>query len=92
MVIEIGVADLDMPDIPGLANRLAAVVEPASIWLEGSRDNVSVHAELRSETAISSVIAAVQDWLAVQGAASAALSIGGRSYTLIGQEQIASTL
>ena len=92
MVINIGLADLDMADIRGLANRLAAVIEPASIWLEGSRDNFCVHAEVRSENAISSVIDTVQDWLDLQGAASAALSIGGRSYTLIGQGQIASTL
>jgi hypothetical protein len=92
MVINIGLADLEVAHIRGLANRLAAVIEPASIWLEGSRDNISVHAEVRSANAIISVIDTVQDWLAVQGAASAALSIGGRSYTLVGQGQIASTL
>jgi hypothetical protein len=92
MVIKIGLADLDIADIRGLANRLAYIIEPASIWLEGSWDNLSVHAEVRSENAISSVIDTVQNWLAVQGAASAALSIGARSYTLVGQGQTASTL
>jgi hypothetical protein len=47
---------------------------------------------VRSENAINSVIDIVQNWLAVGGAASAALSIGGRSYTLIGQCQIASNV
>jgi hypothetical protein len=92
MVINIGLAELDMADIRGLANRLAVIIEPASIWLEGSRDNCSVHAEVESENAINRVIDTVQDWLAVHGAASAALSIGERSYTLVGQGQIASTL
>jgi hypothetical protein len=92
MVINIGLANLDLADIRGLANRLADIIEPASIWFEGSRDNVSVHAEVQSENAINSVIDTVQNWLAVQGAASAALSIGQRSYTLIGQGQTASTL
>jgi hypothetical protein len=92
MVINIGLAELDMADIRTLANRLAAIIEPASIWLEGSRNRISVHAEVESENAINSVIDTVQDWLGAQGAASAALSIGERSYTLVGQGQIASTV
>jgi hypothetical protein len=92
MVINIGLAEVDMADIRSLANRLAAIIEPASIWLGGSRNDLSVHAEVESENAINSVIDTVQDWLAVQGAASAALSIGERSYTLVGHGQIASTL
>ena len=92
MVINIGLAELDLAGIRGLATRLAGIVEPASIWLEGNPDSVSVHAEVESEHAINRVIDTVQDWLAAQGAESASLSIGDRSYTLIGQEQTASIL
>lgn len=85
MVINIGLAELDLAGIRSLATRLAGIVEPASIWLGGSPDSVSVHAEVESEHAINRVIDAVQDWLASQGAESASLSIGDRSYTLVGQ-------
>jgi len=92
MVINIGLAELDLAGIRSLATRLAGIVEPASIWLEGNPDSVSVHAEVESEHAINRVIDAVQDWLAAHGADSASLSIGDRSYTLIGQGQTASIL
>ena len=92
MVINIGLAELDLSEIRGLANRLAGIIEPASIWLEGNPDSVSVHAEVESEHAINGVIDAVQQWLAAHGAESASLSIGDRSYTLVGQGQTANTL
>ena len=92
MVISIGLAELDLAEIRSLATRLAGSIEPASIWLEGSRDSVSVHAELESEHAISRVIDAVQEWLAAHGADSASLSIGERSYTLVGHGGTANTL
>jgi hypothetical protein len=92
MVINIGLATLDLADIRSLATRLASIIEPASIWLDGSPDSVSVHAEIKSEQAINRVIDAVQDWLAAHGADSASLSIGDRSYTLVGQGQTASTI
>lgn len=85
MVISIGLAEVDLADVRSLADRLASVIEPGSIWLEGSKDSVSVHAELESEHAINRVIDTVQDLLAARGAASAALTIGERSYTLVGQ-------
>jgi len=46
MVINIGLAELDLAGIRSLATRLAGIVEPASIWLEGNPDSVSVHAEV----------------------------------------------
>ena len=87
MVINIGLAELDLAGIRSLATRLANIVEPASIWLEGNPDSVSVHAEVESEHAINRVIDTVQDWLAAHGADSASLSVGERSYTLVGQWQ-----
>ena len=91
MVISIGLAE-DLSDIRSLATRLTGIIEPASIWLEGNPDSVSVHAEVESEHAINRVIDAVQDWLAAHSADSASLSIGDRSYTLVGQGQTANTL
>jgi hypothetical protein len=92
MVISIGLAELDLADIRSLATRLAGTIEPASIWLEGSADSLSVHAEIDSEHGINRVIDAVQEWLASHGADSASLSIGDRSYTLVGEGQSASVL
>jgi hypothetical protein len=92
MVINIGLAELDLADIRSLATRLADIIEPASIWLEGNPDSVSVHAEVESEHAINRVVEAVQDWLAAQSADSASLSIGDRSYTLVEQGNTASIL
>jgi hypothetical protein len=92
MVINIGLAELDLADIRSLATRLAGIIEPASIWVEGNPDSVSVHAELESEHAINRVIDTVQDWLASHGANSASLSIGDRSYTLVGNGQTPSVL
>ena len=48
---------------------------------------MSVHAEVESEHAINRVIDTVQDWLAAHGADSASLSVGERSYNLVGQGQ-----
>ncbi len=92
MVINIGLAELDLADIRSLATRLAGIIEPASIWVEGNPDSVSVHAELESEHAINRVVDTVQDWLASHGANSASLSIGDRSYTLVGNGQTPSVL
>ena len=92
MVINIGLAELDLGEIRSLATRLAGIVEPASIWLEGNPDSVSVHVEVESERAINRVIDAVQEWLAAHGADSASLSIGDRSYTLVEQRNTASVL
>lgn len=92
MVINIGLAELDLAGIRNLATRLASIVEPASIWLEGNPESVSVHAEVESEHAINAVIDAVQDWLARHGADSASLSIGDRSYILVGQGEPSSVL
>jgi hypothetical protein len=92
MVISIGLAELDLADTRSLATRLAGIIEPASIWLEGNPDSVSVHVEVESEHAINRVIDAVQAWLAAHGADSASLSIGDRSYTLVEHANTASVL
>ena len=92
MVINIGLTALDLADIRSLATRLADIIEPASIWLEGHPDGVSVHAEVESEHAINRVVDAVQDWLAAHSADSASLSIGDRSYTLVEQGSTACDL
>ena len=86
MVIRIALPDLDLACLPSLTERLDGVIETASIWLDGGRKEIRVLAELESEN---EVIGAVQAWLATHGGASAALSIGDRSYTLVGEEQIA---
>jgi hypothetical protein len=92
MVIRIALPDTDLTTVTSLSERLGEVIETASIWLDGGRSEVRVLAELESESAIMHVIDAVQTWLSEAGATSAALSIGDRSYTLVGQERIASTV
>jgi hypothetical protein len=89
MVIRIALPDLDLASVPSLTERLEGVIETASIWLDGGRREVRVLAELESESAVMHVIDAVQNWLAEAGAASAALSIGDRCYTLVGPGQLA---
>jgi hypothetical protein len=92
MVINIGLAELDLVESRSLATRLAEIIEPASIWLEGNPDSVSVHVEVESEHAINRVVDAVHGWLAAHRADSASLSIGDRSYTLVEQGNTASIL
>ena len=92
MVIRIALPEMDLASVPSLAERLGGIIETASIWLEGGHTVVRVLAELESDSAVMHVIDAVQTWLTEAGAASAALSIGDRSYTLVGQGQIASIL
>lgn len=92
MVIRIALPDTDPTTVRSLSERLGGVIETASIWLDGGRSEVRVLAELESESAVVHVIEAVQTWLADAGGTSAALSIGDRSYTLVGQGRIASTV
>jgi hypothetical protein len=92
MVIRIALPDMDLATVPRLTERIGGVFETASIWLDGGRSEVRVLAELESESAVMHVIDAVQVWLAEAGAASAALSIGDRSYTLVGTGEVASSL
>ena len=92
MVIRIALPDMDLATVPSLTERIGGVFETASIWLDGGRREVRVLAELESESAVMHVIDTVQAWLAEAGAASAALSIGNRSYTLVGPGPIASVL
>jgi hypothetical protein len=89
MVIRIALPDLDLASVPSLTERLDGVIETASIWLDGGRKEVRVLAEFESESEVVNVIDAVQAWLATNGGGSAALSIGDRSYTLVGEEQFA---
>jgi len=92
MVIRIALPDMDPANVPSLTERLGGVIETASIWLDGGRREVRVLAELESDSTVMHVIDAVQNWLTEAGAASAALSIGARSYTLVEQGETASIL
>jgi hypothetical protein len=92
MVIRIALPDMDLATVPSLTERLGGVLETASIWMDGGRREVRVLAELESDSAVMHVIDAVQAWLTEAGAASAALSIGDRSYTLVGAGPVASLL
>jgi hypothetical protein len=92
MVIRIALPDMDLADVPSLTERIGGVFETASIWLDGGRREVRVLAELDADSAVMHVIDTVQTWLTEAGAASAALSIGDRSYTLVGQGEVASSL
>jgi hypothetical protein len=92
MVIRIALPDMDLATVPSLTERLGGALETASVWMDGGRREVRVLAELESDSAVMHVIGAVQAWLAEAGVASAALSIGDRSYTLVGSGPVASVL
>ena len=82
-MVEIHVAVEDATGVHGLLRRLAALFDRSSIDFDGTRNEIRVRSEWESRSIVQ-VIDAVQSWLAVDGAASAELSVGGRSYTMVG--------
>ena len=82
-MVEIRVALTDTTAAHGLLRRLAALFGRSSISFDTSRNEVRVSAEPESRSLVQ-VIDAVQSWLAADGASSAKLSLGNRSYTMVG--------
>jgi hypothetical protein len=81
-MVEIRVAVADAAGAHGLLRRLSAAVDRSSVSLDGRRNEVRVRSE--GSRSVVQVINAVQSWLATDGVDSARLSVGGRSYTMLG--------
>ncbi len=82
-MVEIRVAITDTANAHGLLRRLAELFGRSSVWFDGALNEVRVRSEWESRSVVH-VLEAVQLWLAADGIESAELSIGGRSYTMVG--------
>jgi hypothetical protein len=82
-MVEIRVALSDSTRAHGLLRRLAGVFDRSSVSFDGRRNEVRVRSEWESRSVVQ-VIDAVQSWLAADGVASAELSVGDRSYMMVG--------
>ena len=82
-MVEIRVALTDSTGAHGLLRRLAALFDRSSVSFDGRCNEVRVRSEWESRSVVQ-VIDAVQSWLATDGVDSAELSVGDRSYTMIG--------
>jgi hypothetical protein len=83
LMVEIRIAVADAPGAHGLLRRLAALFDRSSVSFDGMRNEVRVRSERESRSVVQ-VIAAVESWLAADGIGSAKLSVGERSYTMLG--------
>jgi hypothetical protein len=82
-MIEIRVVVADTERADGLLRRLTAFFDRSSVSFDGTRNEVRVRSESESRSVVD-VIDAVQSWLAADGVGSAKLSVGDRSYTMVG--------
>src|ERR1700758_1506089 len=82
-MVEIRVAVANAAEALGLLRRLAALFDRSSVSFDGTRNEVRVRSEWESRSVVA-VIDAVQSWLAADGIVSAELSVGERSYTMVG--------
>lgn len=87
-MVEIRVTVDDATRVPRLMHGLASLFDRSSISFDGSRNEVRVESEWESR-AVSGVIEAVQTWLSEDGAGSATLSVGNRSYRLVSSTPLA---
>jgi hypothetical protein len=89
-MVEICVAVADPNSAYGLMRGLAELFGRSSISFDHTRNEVRVRSEWESR-AVMEVVDVVDRWLAADGIASAKLSIGDRSHTLVGPDQPAPT-
>ena len=82
-MVEIRVAVADATGAHGLVRRLAGLFDRSSLSFDGARNEVRVRSESESP-AVVQVIDTVESWLAADGVGSAKLSVGDRSYTMVG--------
>jgi hypothetical protein len=82
-MVEIRVRVGDVAVADGLMRRLARLFDRASISFDGVRNEVHVRSEWESR-AVVEVIEAVEWWLTADAVSSAELSIGDRSYKMVG--------
>jgi hypothetical protein len=82
-MVEIRVAVTDPGRAHGLLRRLAGLFDRSSVSFDGTQNEVRVRSEWESRSVVE-VIDAVQSWLAADGVESAELTVGDRSYTMVG--------
>jgi hypothetical protein len=82
-MVEIRVAVPDVTRVHGLMHRLAGLFDRSSVSFDGAQREVRVRSEWESR-GIVHVLRAVESWLAEDGPDSAKLSVGDRSYTMVG--------
>jgi hypothetical protein len=87
LMVEIRVAVADATGAQGLVRRLVGLFDRSDVSFDG-RNEVRVRSEWESR-AVVQVIYAVESWLAADGAGPAKLSLGGRSYTMVGPAGLA---
>jgi hypothetical protein len=87
-MVEIRVAVPDATRVQGLMRRLAALFERSSVSFDEVQREVRVRSEWESRGVVQ-VLGAVGSWLAEDGPDSARLSIGERSYTMVGEAHLA---
>jgi len=87
-MVEIRVSVADVAVAEGLVRRLAGLLDLSSVSFDQERNEVSVRSAWESRAVID-VIGAVETWLAAGGVGSAELSIGDRSYTMVGPPSLA---
>ena len=83
LMVEIRVGVTDATGAHGLLRRLAALFDRSSVSFDSRCNEVLVRSEWESRSVVQ-VINAVQSWLAADGVDSAKLSVGDRSYTMVG--------
>jgi hypothetical protein len=81
-IVEIRVALTDSTGAHGLLRRLVTLFDRSSVSFDARYNEIRVRSEWESRSVVE-VIATVQSWLAADGIASAKLSIGDRSYTML---------
>jgi hypothetical protein len=82
-MVEIRIAVADATRAHGLLRRLTVLFGRSSVFFDGALNEVRVSSEWESRS-VMHVIEVVQTWLAADGIDSAELSIGDRSYTMVG--------
>ena len=83
LMVEIRVAVPDDTCGHGLMRRLAGLFDRSSVSFDGAQREVRVRSEWESRGVVQ-VLGAVESWLAEDGPDSAKLSVGDRSYTMLG--------
>jgi hypothetical protein len=82
LMVEIRVAVPDATRLHGLMRHLGGLFDRSSVSFDETRGEVQVRSEWESRGLVH-VLGAVESWLAEDGPASARLSIGDRSYTMV---------
>jgi hypothetical protein len=90
-MVEMRVAVADATGVHGLVQRLAGVFDQSSVSFDGPRKEVRIRSDWESR-AVLLVLDAVETWLAENGVGSAKLSLGDRSYTMVGPLPVTSSL